>query len=107
MINTNYNITDAELASIFEKASNDTKHKTGGFKLCCIDWYTRRDGSNVRVIRVSYEEPRSKPKKLVMLYDGRVIETGRDMVPKNELFPFTLNGLKDAVEFAKSRNLWQ
>ena len=106
MLAVKMNTSGIDLAELFEREAADTKHKTGYFTGTGVDWYTRRDGSNARVIRVQYHEPRTTKKRLVELYDGRVIEYGRDMVRKNQLFPFTLEGLRAAVEFHKEHDKW-
>ena len=95
---------NVNLAELFAKAKADTDHKTGFFAGTGVDWYTRRNGSNKRVIRVEYLKPRTAKKQLITLYDGRVIEYGRDMIRKNQLYPFTLEGLRAAVMFAKEHN---
>lgn len=91
-----------DLEKLFAEEQADHGHKTGCFRGTGVDWYTRRGGSGVRVIRVQWYAPRRTPKKPVMLYDGKVVEVGSDTVQKNELFPFTLEGLKAAVSFRQS-----
>lgn len=104
MIAITYNTENVDLKALFEREEADTKHKTGYFCGTGCEWYTRRDGSGQRVIKVAYYAPRVAEKKLVMLWDGTVAKVGHDTVRKNELFPFTLDGLKAAVEFARKHN---
>lgn len=104
MVAITYNTENVDLKALFEREEADTKHKTGYFCGTGCEWYTRRDGSGQRVIKVAYYAPRVAEKKVVMLWDGTVAKAGHDTVRKNELFPFTLDGLKAAVEFARKHN---
>ena len=103
-ITMNYDVAGIDLKALFEQEQADTKHKTGYFCGTGCEWYTKRDGSGQRVIKVAYYAPRVTEKKLVTLWDGTVAKVGHDTVRKNELFPFTLQGLKAAVEFAAKHN---
>lgn len=97
---------DVDLEKLFEQEAADTKHKTGFFCGTGCEWYTKRDGSGQRVIKVRHIVKRTAPKKMVMLYGGKVVEVGNDTVLKNELFPFTVEGLKAAFEFRKTHNVF-
>lgn len=81
------NTSGIYFAELFEREAEDTKHKTGYFGDTGCSWYTKRDGSRQRVIRV-----RHKPLGATRL--------------KNELFPFTVEGLKAAAEFASTVDFW-
>lgn len=80
----------------FSAAASDA-HKTGYFGnagSAKVDWYTKRDGSGERVIRVYWMEKRTKkPRRAVRGYS--------DYVQKQELFPFTEDGLTEACKFAE------
>ena len=86
---------------LFQEAEAD-KHKTGWFRDTYVEWYTKRDGSGQRVIKVAYCAPRVTGKKLVTLWDGTVAKVGHDMVRKNELFPYSPEGLKAAILFSET-----
>lgn len=76
--------------------------KTGHLAGCgvSIDWYTRRNGSNERVIRVQWF---AKPVCRVKEYDGGYWfwTKKRELRERNELFPFTVEGLELAERFAE------
>lgn len=75
---------------LFAQAEADTKYKKGWFGETGVEWYTRRDGSGRRVIKVRYMVEMAKPGK----YSSRRTAT--------ETFPYSPDGLRLAIEFAAS-----
>ena len=105
-IKPQYDIAEhLDFDGLIAEAAADTKRKTGSFTGTGVEWYTRRDGSGERVCKVEYLTPRVAPKKKC-IWGGKPVEIGSDMVLKAELFPFTPEGLRAAVEFRKGHNEW-
>lgn len=95
MIKIHDNTDHLDLAGLFAEAQADTRHKTGYFTGTGVEWYTRRDGSGERVIKVEH--------RVKMAKKGKYGSTHR---LANELFPFTPEGLRAAVTFRMSHNEW-
>ena len=86
------------------------KRKTG-FYGQGVDMYTRRDGSNERVFRVQWHERNAKYpthrhwKKAMAAARGGWIPRGglgSEWVEKNRTFPYTEDGLAEALAFSES-----
>lgn len=81
----------------FSAAAGDA-HKTGYFGdagSTKVDWYTKRDGSGERVIRVYWMERRTKKQH-------RAVRAYSDYIQKQKLFPFSEDGLAEACRFAEA-----
>ena len=105
-IKTQYDIAEnLDFDGLIAEEAANTKRKTGSFTGTGVKWYTRRDGSGERVCKVEYLTPRTAPKKK-LIWGGKPVEIGDDMVLKTELFPFTPEGLRAAVAFRMAHNEW-
>lgn len=94
-LKSHYSADHLDLAGLFAEAHADTRHKTGCFMGTGVEWYTRRDGSGERVIKVEH--------RVKMAKKGKYGNTHR---LAKELFPFTPEGLRAAVAFRMSHNEW-
>lgn len=93
---------DTHKTGFFGWTDNADETDTGYVGGCnaSIDWYTRRNGSNERVIRVKWN---SEPVRRVKVYrNGYEFWTKKRVFRTNEeLFPFTAEGLELAERFAE------
>lgn len=88
----------------FEEFDAEVGNRKTGFYGQGVDMYTKRDGSCERVFRVKWWERNSKYpthrdwEKALRLSSSYV----REWVEKQQVFPYTAEGLEAALEFAQS-----
>ena len=98
------------MATVFEIFDKEFGKRKTGYFFGGMDMYTLRDGSNQRVIRVTWPERNVKypthedyvkalRKQRNASRNGFYCPAGREWVFHNQLFPYTEQGFEAALKF--------